>query len=88
MYSTALFHSVPEIRIKQLSYVFRVDDVLEVLERDLPVLTDRLPEHVLKPLQVLLRHLRPGTAKKKHSSAVRHEAAKQWLKSNAIRQHW
>ena len=63
-----------DVLIKQLSHVFRVDDVLEVLERDLPVLTDRLPEHVLKPLQVLLRHLGSGTAKKKQSSAVRHEA--------------
>ena len=44
------------------TYVFRVDDVLEVLQSDLSVVADGAAEDVLQPFQVLRRELTPGTA--------------------------
>ena len=47
---------------RRLTYVFRVDDVLEVLQSDLSVVADGAAEHVFQPFQILRRELTPGTA--------------------------
>lgn len=52
------------------TYVFGVDDVLEVLQSDLSVVADGAAEHVFQPFQILRRELTPGTAIKRRGEKI------------------